>query len=142
MTNIEPIQPRCRCLCLLAGVVLLSATGCGSRGTQGPAPDDLVDRPAFAGIASYYSDALDGNTTASGQPYDRNALTAAHRTLPFGTQVRVTNLENGASVVLRVNDRGPFVEGRVIDVSRRAAEALDFVRQGLVRVEVRVIDGP
>jgi rare lipoprotein A len=92
--------------------------------------------------ASYYSDALHGNATASGQPYDRTGFTAAHRTLPFGTHVRVTNLENGSSVVLRVNDRGPFIEGRVIDVSRRAAEALGFVRQGLVRVAVRVTDAP
>lgn len=68
-----------------------------------------------------------------------NALTAAHRTLPFGTRVRVTNLGNGRSVVVRINDRGPFVRGRIIDLSRHAAERLGFTRQGVTRVEVRVI---
>ena len=92
------------------------------------------------GNASYYHDSLHGNMTANGELYDRSALTAAHKTLPFGTKVRVTNLANGKSVRLRVNDRGPFVAGRIIDVSRRAAELLEFVREGVVQVRLEVID--
>jgi len=94
------------------------------------------------GRASYYHDSLHGRRTASGAIYDRNALTAAHRTLPFGTVVRVKNLGNGRSVRVVVNDRGPFVRGRIIDLSRRAAEELGFVRQGLCEVSVEVIDSP
>ena len=76
------------------------------------------------GVASYYADSLDGNSTASGEPYDKDALTAAHRTLEFGTKVKVTNLDTSQSVVVRINDRGPHVKTRVIDVSGAAAEAL------------------
>jgi rare lipoprotein A len=93
------------------------------------------------GIASYYSDALIGNATASGVPYDAEALVAAHRSLPFGTIVRVTSLENRRSVVVRIVDRGPWAgKDRVIDLSRRAAEVLDFVRDGLVRVRLEVLE--
>ena len=98
--------------------------------------------PVERGKASYYHDSLHGNLTANGERYDRNAMTAAHRKLPFGTVVRVTNLENGKSARLRINDRGPFVRGRVIDVSRRAAERLDFVREGVVDVEFVILERP
>ena len=77
------------------------------------------------GAASYYADSLQGNLTASGEPYDKNAMTAAHRTLAFGTVVRVTNLDNGKSIVVRINDRGPHVKSRIIDLSRAAAEKLE-----------------
>lgn len=90
-------------------------------------------------MASYYADKFHGRKTANGEVYDQNKMTAAHRTLPFGTRVRVTNLENARSVELRINDRGPFVEGRIIDVSYRAAQELDFVRAGLARVRVEVL---
>lgn len=121
---------------ILLAVGLLA--GCGGR----PAIKSGDTSPAvLKGQASYYHDRLHGNLTASGEPYDRNALTAAHKTLPFGTKVRVTNRANGKSVVLRINDRGPFVRGRIIDVSRRAAELLDFVREGVVEVRVEVIGG-
>lgn len=92
------------------------------------------------GKASYYGQAHHGKRTASGERFDQNALTAAHRTLPFGTRVRVTNLNNERSVVLRINDRGPFVRGRVIDVSRAAAERLDMLRAGVVPVRVEPLD--
>ena len=91
------------------------------------------------GIASWYGRPFHGHKTASGQIYNMNALTAAHPTLPFGTQVRVTNLANHKSVVLTVNDRGPFSKGRIIDVSRRAAERLGFRGAGTARVRVEVI---
>ncbi|AQZ93513.1 septal ring lytic transglycosylase RlpA family protein [Halopseudomonas phragmitis] len=90
------------------------------------------------GKASFYSSRLHGRRTASGEPYDQGSMTAAHPSLPFGTLVRVTNLNNGRSVVLRINDRGPFVGGRVIDVSRVAAEQLGMVRAGSVRVRVEL----
>lgn len=91
------------------------------------------------GIASWYGAYHHGRRTANGERYDMNALTAAHTTLPFGTLVEVTNLENGRRLTLRINDRGPFVRGRIIDVSRRAAERLGFLRRGVVPVRVRVI---
>jgi rare lipoprotein A len=91
------------------------------------------------GIASYYADKYEGKPTASGESYRKNQLTGAHRTLPFGTKVRVTNLKNQKSVVVRINDRGPFVEGRLIDVSRQAAQELDFIRAGLAEVKLEVL---
>ena len=92
------------------------------------------------GIASWYGDPFHGRTTANGEIYDMNELTAAHKTLPMPVYVRVTNLENGRSLVLRVNDRGPFVSGRIIDVSRRAAQLLGFQLEGTARVRVQVVD--
>ena len=92
------------------------------------------------GFASYYGSRFHGGRTASGERYDEKALTAAHRTLPFGTKVQVTNLANGKSVVVTITDRGPFTKGRVIDVSRRAARKLDFLRDGTTRVRLEVVD--
>ncbi|WP_231489598.1 septal ring lytic transglycosylase RlpA family protein [Billgrantia saliphila] len=88
------------------------------------------------GQASFYADRYHGRRTASGEAYDRNALTAAHRSLPFGTRVRVTRLDNGRETVVRINDRGPFVRGRVIDLSRRAAEELNMLGQGVAEVRL------
>ncbi len=92
------------------------------------------------GIASWYGEAFDGRKTANGEIYDMNALTAAHKTLPLPTNVRVTNLSNGRSIMLRVNDRGPFAHGRIIDVSRRAAQLLGFQGAGTAKVRVQVED--
>lgn len=92
------------------------------------------------GKASFYADKFDGTPTASGEKYRHNKLTAAHKTLPFGTRVRVTNLANNESVEVVVNDRGPYVEDRIIDLSRAAAEKLGFVNQGLADVKLEVID--
>lgn len=88
------------------------------------------------GIASWYGPTFYGKYTANGELYDGDALSAAHRTLPMPVNVRVTNLENGKSIVVRVNDRGPYARGRIIDLSRRAAELLDVVRTGTARVRV------
>jgi rare lipoprotein A len=95
---------------------------------------------AETGIASWYGPGFHGNQTANGEIYDQYALTAAHRTLPMPSMVRVTNLENGRSLKLRVNDRGPFARGRIIDVSRKAAELLGFVEQGTAKVRVEIIE--
>ena len=91
------------------------------------------------GIASWYGDDFNGLLTANGEIYDMNALTAAHKVLPLPSYVRVTNLDNGRSLVVRVNDRGPFVNGRIIDMSRRSAQLLGFEREGTARVRVRVL---
>ncbi len=108
--------------------------------------DAYLDRPAlesFEGRASYYADSLAGRSTASGQPYDPQARTAASRSLPFGTVLRVTRVETGASVIVRVNDRGPFGDRRrVLDLSRSAAEALDMIRRGVAEVRVEVLERP
>ncbi|MDN6857875.1 septal ring lytic transglycosylase RlpA family protein [Pseudomonas sp. CAN2814] len=88
------------------------------------------------GTASYYGKAHHGKRTASGERFNQNALTAAHRTLAFGTRVRVTNLDNGRSVVVRINDRGPFGRGRIIDVSKAAAEQLNMLRSGTAPVRL------
>jgi peptidoglycan lytic transglycosylase len=92
-----------------------------------------------AGIASWYGEAFQGRATSDGEIYNLNALTAAHKTLQLPCVVRVTNLENGRSITLRVNDRGPFAPGRIIDVSRRAAQLLGFERQGTARVRVQLV---
>ena len=104
-----------------------------------PSEDAQYDR---TGIASWYGKPFHGRRTANGEIYDMNALTAAHKTLPMPVRVQVTNLENGRSLVLKVNDRGPFVNGRIIDVSRRAAQLLGFFRQGTAKVRVTIIDQP
>ena len=91
------------------------------------------------GVASWYGHPFHGRPTANGERYDMNDVTAAHPTLPLPSRVRVTNLENGRQLVLRVNDRGPFVDGRLIDVSRRAAQLLGFYRKGLAEVRVEYL---
>lgn len=94
------------------------------------------------GQASYYADKFHGRATASGEKYDKKKLTGAHRTLPFGTIVRVTNTANGKSVDVRINDRGPFKAGRIVDVSRAAAEKLDMITAGVINCTMEVISQP
>lgn len=106
----------------------------GSEGSTFEATDVL-----FRGVASYYGNEFHGRKTASGERYDRGELSAAHRTLPFGTMVRVRNTANDRSIVLRINDRGPWKETRVMDVSFAAAEALDMTRAGTAEVEITVL---
>lgn len=91
------------------------------------------------GLASWYGPGFHGKPTSTGEPYDMEAMTAAHKTLPMGTHVKVTNLDNGRSTILRINDRGPFVSGRIIDLSRAAARELDTKRTGLARVRVEAV---
>ncbi len=141
----------------MAGVLLLLAA-CGTA-TEAPAPNSGTGQgggrpytvngvryvphadPDYnaVGMASWYGRRFHGRRTASGARFDMTGMTAAHKTLPFGTRVRVTNLQNGRSVVLTINDRGPFKRGRVIDVSRHGAEHLDFVQAGTARVRVEVV---
>lgn len=92
------------------------------------------------GYASWYGSDFHGKKTANGELYNMNSLTAAHKTLPLPTFVKVTNLANGRTIILRVNDRGPFVKGRIIDISRRGAQLLGFDRQGVTKVRVQAVD--
>ena len=91
------------------------------------------------GIASYYHDSLHGRKTASGEIYNKNKMSAAHKRLPLGSKVRVTRVQTGKSIVVRINDRGPFVKGRIIDLSRKAAKKLGMIRRGIVPVKVEVL---
>lgn len=99
----------------------------------------VLSQEAEYGLASYYADQFQGKPTASGELYDRNKLTVAHKTLPFGTLVKVTRLDNNKSIQARVNDRGPFISGRVVEVSGSGAEQLDLIKAGSARVKVEVI---
>jgi len=92
------------------------------------------------GKASFYADKFEGSPTASGEKYKHSKLTAAHKSLPFGTKVRVTNLANNESVEVVINDRGPYVDGRIIDLSKSAAEKLGFINLGLAEVKVEILD--
>ena len=94
------------------------------------------------GVASYYHDSLHGRKTASGEVYNKRILSAAHKSLPLGTKVRVTKASSGKSIVVKINDRGPFVKGRIIDLSRRAARDLGIIGSGVAKVEVEVLSVP
>lgn len=97
----------------------------------------------ISGIAAYYADRFHGRKTASGEIYDKTKLTAAHKTLPFGTKVKVINLSNMKSVIVTINDRGPFGDRRrIIDLSRAAAIRLDMIRQGIIEVEIAIMEIP
>ena len=102
--------------------------------TAGP-----VGQPIQGGEASYYGDELAGNPTASGEPFRPEALTAAHRTLPLGSRIRVTNLRTDESVIVRVNDRGPFAEHRVLDLSKAAAREIGMLRRGTAKVRMELL---
>lgn len=92
------------------------------------------------GVASYYADEFHGRQTSNGEIFDMNGISAAHRTFPFGTLVRVTNLENSRQIVVRINDRGPFVDGRMIDLSLGAAKELEMIPNGTAKVKLEVIE--
>lgn len=118
----------------LLPLAALLLAGCASQG--------VVDPHGYRaeGQASWYGAQHQGKPTASGERFDQNALTAAHRQLPFGTRVRVTHLSSGRQVIVRINDRGPFSKGRIIDLSRRAAEQLGMLRQGVAPVRIEALD--
>ncbi|MEM9682785.1 MAG: septal ring lytic transglycosylase RlpA family protein [Pseudomonadota bacterium] len=140
---------------LATAAILLQACGSTSGPTsskpqiqqQAGGPQSSYARPAapskgrydVVGVASWYGKPYHGRKTASGQVYNMYQMTAAHPSLPFGTRVAVTNLDNGRTVVVTINDRGPFVKGRIIDVSRKAASKLGFLNDGLTRVGVRIV---
>lgn len=105
-------------------------------------PESAAARLSQTGIASWYGPGFHGKATASGAIYDQNDFTAAHQTLPLGTHVRVTNLENGSSIEVLINDRGPFAKGRIIDLSHSAAHKIDMIGPGTARVRLDVLASP
>ncbi len=116
-----------------------SPPGNDSEKTAADAPV-ISTRDAFqVGLASYYAHKFHGRPTASGEIYNMYGLSAAHRELPLGTVIHVTHLGNGRSIKLKVNDRGPFVEGRILDLSLGAARRLDMVEEGVARVKIRIV---
>lgn len=131
-------------LCFIAAIWIgaLLLAGCGRRIAVLPPPAVSATVATEVGMASWYGRPYHGRRAASGEVYDMEKLTAAHRTLPFGTSVRVENLENGKKVDLRINDRGPFVEDRIIDVSRAAARALGMLGTGMAKVRIDVVSAP
>tara|TARA_R110000868_G_scaffold308687_4_gene570128 strand:+ start:524 stop:901 length:378 start_codon:yes stop_codon:yes gene_type:complete len=107
--------------------------------TVGPNLQVQAHTVSIGGIASWYGPGFHGRTTANGERYNMNAMTAAHKTLKFGTKVKVTNSTNGKSVVVRINDRGPYIGKRVIDLSRSAADAIDMIGPGTANVTIEVL---
>lgn len=116
--------------------MLAAAALCAGSASHARAPGVDAELATTMGTASYYADRFTGKRTASGEAYDPEDFTAAHRTLPFGTRVRVTDLENGHSVIVRVNDRGPWGNDRLIDISRAAARELGLIRRGHGQVQL------
>ena len=125
-------------------LMLLCSCGLVSRPVYltvpGRTTDLVIAGYAQRGIASFYAEAFHGRTTANGETFDMNAMTCAHKTLPFGTMLLVTNLDNERDVTVRVNDRGPYVSGRIIDLSKGAARSLDMIESGTANVLIEVIE--
>ena len=117
-------------------LILLAAFVIACGGSSKPVKRHTGSSGGMSGQASWYGGKHHGGPTASGERFNKNALTAAHKTLPMGTRVRVTNLRNGRSVVVRINDRGPYSKGRVIDLSEAAAKQLDMIDAGVVPVKL------
>ena len=161
------VAPVSRSICLSAlFIAVVSVAGCGARRTIAtsvplppapqpePSPAPAPAQPPAAtspvipgiyveqGIASWYGKPFDGRRAADGEVFDMNTLVAAHRTLPFGSVVRVTNLNNGLHTDVRIIDRGPFVEGRILDLSRAAAQAIQMVGPGTAPVRIELVSGP
>jgi rare lipoprotein A len=123
----------CATLMFACALIIVSLSGCGRKVSP------KIPTGFQTGKASWYGQKFHNKRTASGEKFDMGKLTAAHRTLPFNTIVRVENLKNGRKVDVRINDRGPFAEGRIIDLSRKAAEKLDMIRDGVAMVRIEVL---
>ena len=136
-----------RCLAgrLRAAPVFFALTllvGCSVPASKVRVPEPAAERLSQTGIASWYGPGFHGKATASGETYNQNDFTAAHQTLPLGTRVRVTNLENGSATEVSINDRGPFAKGRIIDLSYSAAQQISMVGPGTALVRVDVLESP
>lgn len=130
-------------MCVVGAAILLSA--CGHKKSQVsnvPRTPGPVSYAPETGVASWYGHPFDGRQSASGEIYDMEQMTAAHRTLPFGTVVRVDDLDNGMSTQVRVNDRGPFVDNRIIDLSHAAARAINMLGPGTAHVRLTIVGAP
>jgi len=127
----------------LAGLLIVAclAAACAGRKDASTVPGGTPGVDVYQrGVASWYGRKFHGRKTASGERYDMHELTAAHRSLPFGTVVQVVRLDSGAAVVVRINDRGPFVEGRIIDLSQAAAAEIDMVHDGVAQVALYLLE--
>jgi hypothetical protein len=133
ISQVDLNYARCLITSFILGCCLMACTP----GIQQTTQAQTIDRSE--GVASWYGAEFAGRPTANGEIYDPSQMTAAHRTLPFGTFIRVTNVKNGLSTVVRINDRGPFIKGRIIDVSRAAAEVLGMVGSGTAQVRLELI---
>ncbi len=137
---------RHRFLAPVLGMVLLAAAGCGTSsprfttGAGSPRQQTGITGSELQGYASYYAEEFNGRPTANGEIYDMHKLTAAHRTLPFNTIVKVYNLDNGRSIQVRINDRGPFKDDRVIDLSLEGARQLGIIPLGTAPVRLQVVE--
>ncbi len=126
---------------LMRGTAILVAFGVGSlAGGCATTPRYTTADDAQFGVASYYGTEYQGRPTANGETFDMYDLTAAHNTLPFGTRVRVTNMRNGKKVIVRINDRGPLLKGRILDLSYGAATELDMIGPGTAPVRIEIIE--
>src|SRR5438874_8301792 len=130
-----------RVLASLLATLCLVATMVAGPVTQGSSSKEVTPKPYQVGRASWYGKQFHGRSTASGEPYDMFQFTAAHRQLPLGTWVRVTNLRNGRSITVRVNDRGPYVGNRIIDLSYGAAQMLELRARGTEKVRIDIVNG-
>ena len=148
---ILPVKMLCMVVRFLLLLQLVTVVGCFSNSKVVKYPSGSSDEPyqgvaidenARMGIASWYGDKEQGNKTASGEVFNRYFFTAAHKTLPFDTMVRVTNLNNGRDVVVKINDRGPYVGDRIIDLSYAAAESIRLIKTGTAMVKVEVLSSP
>jgi rare lipoprotein A len=130
--------------CLVTFLTIEGCAGSAPRFTsKNSGSPSATSSHQLQGIASYYADEFNGRTTSNGEVFDMHKLTAAHRTLPFGTVVRVTNTQNGRSVVVRINDRGPFKDDRVIDLSLEGARLIGMIANGTAPVTLEIVDfGP
>jgi rare lipoprotein A len=122
--------------------VLALLAGCSVPASKVRVPEPTAERLSQTGVASWYGPGFHGKATASGETYNQNDFTAAHQTLPLGTRVRVTNLENGSATEVSINDRGPFAKSRIIDLSYSAAQQINMVGPGTALVRVDVLDSP
>ena len=125
---------------LIVGIFIVMPSALYAKETRHHQLSSANHAKAIKGIASFYSTKFNGKRTANGEKFNNNALTAAHKTLPFGSQIKVTNLKNGLSVIVRINDRGPYVRGRIIDLSKAAAKKIGFGRSGTLRVKLEVLN--
>lgn len=139
--DVTQFPGRALCLLLFLAAFLAVLSGCSITPRSGPEPAtrDKLESYQQTGKASFYANKFQNRKTANGERYKANELTAAHRTLPFGTRVKVTNVHNGKSVVVRINDRGPFVRGRIIDLSRAAFANIGDLSSGLLTVRIEVV---
>jgi len=124
----------------LAAVLAGCSTAPPKEPTPSPQPPAVSGEHIGSGKASYYGSQHHNKRTASGERFDQGSLTAAHRTLPFGTRVKVINTRNGKSVIVRINDRGPFVRGRIIDLSKSAFERIGSTRSGVIPVRLEKVE--